>query len=300
MTANTPHIVFDELAARSTVPLLSIVEVCAGEAVRLGLRRLALVSTRFTMEALFYPTVCERSGLTVITPNDAERTWIHERYVGELLKGDFRGDTRQRLIAIVARLRDEAGVDGVILGGTEHLLLGILRDEVSVAGSLLCALGLRLDDARRDIVTWLDEHPEPSVELLRGIVDAIEQLVGQLAALPPGEDAEAVRRNIVEKLRLLKSWETRERFQCVCGVRLQTGPKTVDRHPFGPAKAGHSDDWRPAEKPRAIATAVPDLQAAPRRWPSPSRRKRRTSRRLADAQQDSALTRSAIFHRRGE
>ena len=38
MTANTPHIVFDELADRSPVPLVSIVEVCADEAKRRGLR----------------------------------------------------------------------------------------------------------------------------------------------------------------------------------------------------------------------------------------------------------------------
>ncbi|HEX6862533.1 MAG TPA: amino acid racemase, partial [Thermoanaerobaculia bacterium] len=55
MTANTPHIVFDELAARSPVPLLSIVEVCAEEARGRGLKRLALLGTRFTMEAPFYP-----------------------------------------------------------------------------------------------------------------------------------------------------------------------------------------------------------------------------------------------------
>src|SRR5919197_753852 len=40
ITANTPHIVFDELAARSPVPLVSIVEVCAQEAQRRGLGRL--------------------------------------------------------------------------------------------------------------------------------------------------------------------------------------------------------------------------------------------------------------------
>ena len=38
MTANTPHIVFDDLASRSPVPLLSIVETCAAEARRRGLR----------------------------------------------------------------------------------------------------------------------------------------------------------------------------------------------------------------------------------------------------------------------
>ena len=125
MTANTPHIVFDELAARSPVPLVSIVEVCADEARRRGLRRLALLGTRFTMEADFFPTVFARRAIQVVAPGDPDRAWLHERYVGELLKGDFRDDTRRQVVALVDRLRVEAGVDGVILGGTElPLLLG--------------------------------------------------------------------------------------------------------------------------------------------------------------------------------
>jgi aspartate racemase len=123
MTANTPHIIFDELAARSPVPLLSIVEVCAEEARRRGLGRLALLGTRFTMEAPFYPEVCARFGIAVVTPDEADRTWVHERYVEQLLRGEFRDDTRQEFISLVERLRDEAGVEGVILGGTELPLL---------------------------------------------------------------------------------------------------------------------------------------------------------------------------------
>lgn len=123
MTANTPHIVFDELAARSSVPLLSIVEVCAQEAQRRGLSRLALLGTRFTMEGPFYPAVCARYGIAVVLPNDMDRAWIHERYVGELLKGDFQDETRLQFASLVSRLRDEQRIDGVILGGTELPLL---------------------------------------------------------------------------------------------------------------------------------------------------------------------------------
>jgi aspartate racemase len=123
MTANTPHIVFDELAARSPVPLVSIVEVCAEEARRRQLRRLALLGTRFTMEAPFYPAVCARYGVVVVPPNEADRAWVHERYVGELLRGEFRDDTRREFISLVSRLRSDESVDGVILGGTELPLL---------------------------------------------------------------------------------------------------------------------------------------------------------------------------------
>ena len=123
MTANTPHIVFDELTARSPIPLVSIVEVCAQEARRRGLGRLALLGTRFTMEAPFYLEVCARHGVTVVPPGDADRAWVHERYVEELLRGEFRDDTRREFVALVTRLRDDDGVEGVILGGTELPLL---------------------------------------------------------------------------------------------------------------------------------------------------------------------------------
>lgn len=123
MTANTPHIVFDALAARVPVPLLSIVEVCAEAAAPRGMRRLLLLGTRFTMEAPFYPEVFARRGMTVLVPAEADREWVHARYLGELLLGDFREETRNGLVALVERMRREEGIDGVILGGTELPLL---------------------------------------------------------------------------------------------------------------------------------------------------------------------------------
>ena len=123
MSANTPHIVFDDLVARSPVPLMSIVEVCAHEARRRGLSRLALLGTRFTMEGAFYPAVCARYGVTVVPPTDVDRSWVHERYVGELLNGEFRESTRQQFVSLVGRLRDSERIDGVVLAGTELPLL---------------------------------------------------------------------------------------------------------------------------------------------------------------------------------
>ncbi len=75
--------------------------------------------------------------------------------------------------------------------GPEHLLLGLLREERSVAGAILTTRGLRLDDARDQIVKFIAERPAvappPSVgpELLVHI-DRIKDQVAQLAALPSG------------------------------------------------------------------------------------------------------------------
>jgi aspartate racemase len=123
MSANTAHVVFDEVAARARVPLLSIVETCADEAARRKLRRPGLLGTRFTMEAGFYADVFGRRNIEVVSPSPDERVWIHERYVGELLKGDFRDSTRDGIVRIVERLKAEHDLDGVILGGTELPLL---------------------------------------------------------------------------------------------------------------------------------------------------------------------------------
>ena len=123
ITANMPHLVFGEVSERSPVPLVSIIATCADEARRRGLRRVALLGTRFTMEASMYPDGMRRHEIDTVIPNEAERIFIHDHYTGEMIKGIFRDDVRERVIAIVDRLREAEKIDGVILGGTELTLL---------------------------------------------------------------------------------------------------------------------------------------------------------------------------------
>jgi aspartate racemase len=142
LTANTPHLVFDELAAASPMPLVSIVETCAQEVKRLGLGRPLLLGTRFTMEGPFYPKVFTREGLELVRPGGDDVTWVHERYMGELLKGVFRDETRAGFVALVARLREAQRIDAVILGGTELPLL--LQDAVVAGVPALDTTGLHV------------------------------------------------------------------------------------------------------------------------------------------------------------
>jgi aspartate racemase len=127
LTANTPHIVFDELQARSALPLISIVEATCDKVQELNLKTVALFGTRFTMQAPFYPTVFSRSDVKLVLPNDEEQHYIHEIYMGELLKDVFRPETRARLLAIADEMRERDQIEAVILGGTELPL--VLRDE---------------------------------------------------------------------------------------------------------------------------------------------------------------------------
>jgi aspartate racemase len=123
ITSNTTHVVFDDVAARCSIPLISIVETCADEAARLKLERCVLIGARFTMEAPLYPKAFARRGLEIVVPDEVDRAWIHERYVSQLLKGDIRDETRAEFVSLIQRLHEQLVLDAVILGGTELPLL---------------------------------------------------------------------------------------------------------------------------------------------------------------------------------
>ena len=131
LSANTPHLVFDEVRRLSPLPLISIVEATLYDVKSRGLARVSLLGTRFTMSARFYPDVFQRHGITLVTPSAEEQAYIHDKYVNELLRGVFLPETRTRLQEIIATQKQRDNIEGVILAGTELPL--ILRDE-SVAG----------------------------------------------------------------------------------------------------------------------------------------------------------------------
>ncbi|HZR65860.1 MAG TPA: amino acid racemase [Terriglobales bacterium] len=126
IAANTPHLVFDDVQHRSKIPLVSIVHATADHARRLGLKKVGLFGTGFTMRANFYPREFQSTGIDLVVPNEAEREYIHGKYIGELLKNKFLPEARAEILRIAERLRAEDGVGAIVLAGTELPLL--LRD----------------------------------------------------------------------------------------------------------------------------------------------------------------------------
>ena len=126
LASNTPHIIFDELAGRSPLPLISIIGTALDAAHALGLKRVGLLGTRFTMQGGAYKRVFARGGVEVVTPGEADQEFVHERYMNELIEGVFLDETREGLLAVIDRLKERDGIEGLVLGGTELPL--ILRD----------------------------------------------------------------------------------------------------------------------------------------------------------------------------
>jgi aspartate racemase len=126
ISANAPHVVFDEVASESPIPLISIVEATCAAAKEHNLKRLALFGTRYTMQATFYPKVFSRQRIDLFVPDAKDQDYIHDKYLTELVSGTFLGETRDALLAIIDRMKATSGIDGVILAGTELPL--ILRE----------------------------------------------------------------------------------------------------------------------------------------------------------------------------
>lgn len=143
LSANTPHIIFDEVARRSPIPLISIVEATCAEAKRRGLKKVGLFGTGFTMKGQFYPRIFAREGISLVVPATKEQEYIHDKYIHELISGKFLDQTREGLLAIARRMRQEEGIEALILGGTELPL--ILTDSSSLGIPFLDTTQIHVD-----------------------------------------------------------------------------------------------------------------------------------------------------------
>jgi aspartate racemase len=123
LASNTPHIIFDKVRNSSQLPLISIVEATCSKVKVIGLQRIALFGTKFTMNGGVYDQVFSQHNIQVFIPSDIEQNFIHEKYLKELVKGNIQDDTKSELLKIASRMKKEHDVQGLILGGTELSLI---------------------------------------------------------------------------------------------------------------------------------------------------------------------------------
>jgi aspartate racemase len=128
MASNTSHIVFDDIQQQSPIPLISIVEVTRLAAQTLGVKKVGLFGTRFTMQGHFYSEELAKYGIALVVPDLEEQAYIHEKYMSELVHGIYLPETRERLLSIVNEMQQQQGIDGLIPGGTELPFIMSMND----------------------------------------------------------------------------------------------------------------------------------------------------------------------------
>ena len=134
LTANTPHIVFDRLQKKSSVPLVSIIEATRDEVLRLNIHKVGLLGTIFTMTGDFFKMPFLDKGIEIIIPSLEEMEFINQKISSELELGIIKEETLEGFQRIIRRMKEECGIEAIILGCTELPLL--LNNEVSPVSCL--------------------------------------------------------------------------------------------------------------------------------------------------------------------
>ena len=119
---NTMHKVVNQIKEKISIPILHIAEMTAEKILEKGLKNIALLGTKYTMEQDFYKSKLIEKGINVIIPDKNDIEIINEVIYDELCLGIINSNSKKKFLEIVDKLRNK-GSEGIILGCTEIGLL---------------------------------------------------------------------------------------------------------------------------------------------------------------------------------
>jgi aspartate racemase len=123
--ANSTHFVFDDIQKRSPLPLLSIIDVAADEAKRLGAKNVLTLGIGITMSRGLFTPALKKRGIHSVVPTTEEQKKMNEIIFQEIVPGKTTSEGTQVLVNLVKKYAKQ-GSDAVLLGCTE---LPLVLDE---------------------------------------------------------------------------------------------------------------------------------------------------------------------------
>jgi aspartate racemase len=120
--ANTMHKIADEVQAAVKIPVIHVADAVATAIKVKGLKKVALLGTKYTMQLGFYKTKLAAAGIEVIIPGEADIELINDSIYNEFSKGIFLTERKTQYLRIIQALID-SGAEGIILGCTEIPIL---------------------------------------------------------------------------------------------------------------------------------------------------------------------------------
>jgi aspartate racemase len=128
--ANTMHKIADEVQSAIQIPLINIAEETAKLIQAKGMKHVALLGTKYTMQLDFYKNKLLSKGIQTIIPGEDDIAYINNAIYSEMGKGLFLPETKERFIKIIDKFH-RSGVEAVILGCTEIPIL-IKQEDVNL------------------------------------------------------------------------------------------------------------------------------------------------------------------------
>ena len=120
--ANTMHKIAAEIQAAVNIPVIHIGVVTAAAIKNTGLKKVALLGTKYTMQLDFYKAKLADNSITTIIPVETAIAFINNAIYNEFSAGIFLPETKAEYLRIINVLIEE-GAEGIILGCTEIPIL---------------------------------------------------------------------------------------------------------------------------------------------------------------------------------
>ena len=121
---NTMHKVAPDIQKKLSIPIVHSAEATASVLQSRGIRKVALLGTKYTMTQDFYKNKITEAGIEVVIPDDDGVKLVNDVIYNELCLGILKDDSKAKFIDIISDLQ-KRGAEGVILGCTEiGLLIG--------------------------------------------------------------------------------------------------------------------------------------------------------------------------------
>lgn len=120
--ANTMHKIADEVQAAISIPVIHIASATAVAIEKQGLKKVALLGTKYTMQLDFYKNKLAEKNITTLIPDEADIEYINNSIYNEFSKGLFLPETKAHYLHVIHKLINQ-GAEGFILGCTEIPIL---------------------------------------------------------------------------------------------------------------------------------------------------------------------------------
>jgi aspartate racemase len=123
ISANTAHIVFNAVAAKSPIPVIGLIDETCKYAKAKGCKKIIVFGTSFTMSSNMYEDKCSEYNIEAIVPNATDQQTIHNIIFPNLAAGIVLQEDKEAMLEIAKKMLVQHAADGLVLGCTELPLL---------------------------------------------------------------------------------------------------------------------------------------------------------------------------------
>jgi aspartate racemase len=138
IVAATPHICADRLVALSPLPLVNMLTEVAAAVRARGLKRVALLGTRFTIETRMFGCM---EDIEVVMPQADEIEWIHRAY-SDFVAGRGSDTQAEELRKLAQTFVARDGAQVVLIAGTD---LSMVFTESNAGFPMIDCAGVHID-----------------------------------------------------------------------------------------------------------------------------------------------------------